>query len=125
LCLTIEFRTIADFIAPIGYCQSMSKTSSEERKARDAAFDELLASINPEFALRKEMAQPRQRAGLSQMELARRMRTTQSTIARLERGGRSPSVKTLRKLAEATGSRLVVRLDAGDVSFERKRDDDV
>jgi transcriptional regulator with XRE-family HTH domain len=89
----------------------MSKTSSEERKARDTAFDELLASINPEFALRKEISQARQRAGLSQTQLARRMRTTQSTIARLERGGRSPSVKTLRKLAEATGSRLVVRLD--------------
>jgi ribosome-binding protein aMBF1 (putative translation factor) len=89
----------------------MSKTSSEERKARDAAFDQLLASINPEFALRKEIAQARQRAGLSQIELARRMRTKQSAIARLERGGRSPNIKTLRKLAEATGSRLVVRLD--------------
>jgi ribosome-binding protein aMBF1 (putative translation factor) len=51
----------------------MSKTSSEERKARDAAFDELLASINSEFALRKEIAQARQRAGLSQAELARRI----------------------------------------------------
>ena len=89
----------------------MSKTNSEERKARDAAFDELLASINPEFALRKEIAQARQRAGLSQLELARRMKTRQSAIARLERGGRSPNIKTLRKLAEATGSRLVVRLD--------------
>ena len=92
--------------------------------ARNNAFDELLASINPEFALRKEIARARQRAGLSQVELARRMKTTQSTIARLERGGRSPSVKTLRKLAEATGCRLVVRLDAGDVSFERKHGDD-
>jgi ribosome-binding protein aMBF1 (putative translation factor) len=89
----------------------MSKTSSEERKARDAAFEELLASINPEFAMRKEIARARQRAGLSQVELAKRMRTTQSTIARLERGGRSPSIKTLRKLAEATGSRLVVHLE--------------
>lgn len=89
----------------------MSKTNSEERKARDAAFDELLASINPEFALRREITQARQRAGLSQVELARRMKTRQSAIARLERGGRSPNIKTLRKLAEATGSRLVVRLD--------------
>jgi len=89
----------------------MSKTNFEERKARDAAFDELLASINPEFALRREITQARQRAGLSQVELARRMKTRQSAIARLERGGRSPNIKTLRKLAEATGSRLVVRLD--------------
>ena len=89
----------------------MSKTNFEERKARDAAFDELLASINPEFALRKEIAQARQRAGLSQVELARRMKTRQSAIARLERGGRSPNIKTLRKLAEATGSRLEIRLN--------------
>ena len=89
----------------------MSKTNSEERKARAAAFDELLASINPEFALRKEIAQARQRAGLSQAELARRMKTRQSAIARLERGGRSPNIKTLRKLAEATGSRLEIRLN--------------
>ena len=93
----------------------MAKTNSEERKARDNAFEDLLASVNPEFALRREITRARQRAGLSQVELARRMKTTQSVIARLERGGRAPNVKTLRRLAEATSSQLVVRLDAPGV----------
>jgi len=85
--------------------------NSEERKARDAAFAELLVSMNPESALRKELVAARERAGLTQSELARRMGTTQSVIARLEIGGRSPSFRTLRRLARVTGSRLVVRLD--------------
>ena len=101
----------------------MSKTNSEERKARDAAFAALLDSLNPVAALRREMTAARVRAGLTQQELARRMGTTQSTIARLERGGRSPNFRTLKRLAEVTHSRLVVRLDADDVSFELKHDD--
>jgi len=92
----------------------MSKTSAEERKARNAAFAALLDSLNPVPALRREMVTARKRAGLTQQELARRMRTTQSSIARLERGGRSPNIQTLRRMAEVTGSRLVVRLDADE-----------
>jgi transcriptional regulator with XRE-family HTH domain len=93
----------------------MAKKTSEERKARDAAFDDLMASVNPVFALKREMKIARTRAGLSQRELAKRMRTTQAVIARLERGLSSPNIKTLRKLAEATGSRLVIRLEAVQV----------
>jgi ribosome-binding protein aMBF1 (putative translation factor) len=110
-------RTIADFISHFGYCWSMSKTNSEERKARDAAFAELLDSLNPGSALRRQMIAARVRAGLSQQELAKRMGTAQSTIARLERGGRSPNISTLRKFAEATDSRLVMRLDATELQI--------
>jgi len=45
-------------------------------------------------------------------ELAARMRTSQSTIARLESGQTLPSTKTLLRYAEATGSRFHVRLSA-------------
>jgi transcriptional regulator with XRE-family HTH domain len=85
---------------------------SAERKARDDAFDELMASVNPAFGLRREMVEARKRAGLSQRELARRMGTAQSVITRLELGERSPNIKTLRKMAEVTGSRLVIRLES-------------
>ena len=54
----------------------------------------------------------RLRAGLSQSELADRMGTSQSTIARLESGQTLPSTKTLLRYAEATGSRFHVRLSA-------------
>lgn len=53
----------------------------------------------------------RARAGLTQSELAERMHTTQSTIARLESGRTMPSMRTLARYAGATGSRAVVRLE--------------
>jgi len=46
----------------------------------------------------------RTRAGLTQTELARRMDTTQSSIARIESGGSLPTLDMLSRLAHATGS---------------------
>jgi transcriptional regulator with XRE-family HTH domain len=78
---------------------------------RDAAFTEALEELRPELALIRAMREARLRAGLTQAQLAQRMGTTQSAIARLERGPRLPSLKVLRRLAAVTGSGLVVRLD--------------
>jgi predicted transcriptional regulator len=65
----------------------------------------------PEFAIARELIAARVRAGLTQDEIAKRMQTTQSTIARLESGKTMPSMRTLTRYAEATGSRTVVRLE--------------
>lgn len=65
-----------------------------------------------EFALATALIKARADAGLTQAELAQRMGTTQSAIARLESGKSRPSTTTLAKLAKATGTRL-------RVSFER------
>lgn len=45
----------------------------------------------------------RQRAGLSQRDLAKRARTAQSVVARVERGQTSPSLDTLTRLLQAAG----------------------
>lgn len=45
----------------------------------------------------------RARAGLTQAELARRMGTTQSSIARIEGGGSLPTIDMLARLARACG----------------------
>jgi len=50
----------------------------------------------------------RKRAGLTQAELARRVGTTQSVIARLERGATAPSLERVRALVEASGLKLRV-----------------
>lgn len=50
----------------------------------------------------------REKRGLSQRELAGRLGTTQSAVARLEAGNVSPSLPTLDKAAEALGVELVV-----------------
>jgi len=48
--------------------------------------------------------------GLSQRELAELVGTTQSAIARLERGGRPPRIDTLLNIADALDCDLVVDL---------------
>lgn len=52
----------------------------------------------------------REARGLSQRELAERVGTTQSAIARLEGGNVSPSLPTLDKIAEALQAELSVSL---------------
>jgi len=68
--------------------------------------------LGPEFEIAAELLRARLRAGLSQEELAAKMKTSQSTIARLESGQALPSTKTLLRLAEATGSKVEVKLTA-------------
>lgn len=55
----------------------------------------------------------RQRAGLTQAELAARVGTTQSAIARLERGTTSLTLERASRLVRACGFDLEVRLDGG------------
>lgn len=50
----------------------------------------------------------RTRAGISQRELAQRLGTTQSAIARLESARANPTVATLERVLDATGHRLVL-----------------
>ena len=86
-----------------------------ELKARLFANPEVRAAYDalaPEFEISAELTRARLRAGLSQAELAARMGTSQSTIARLESGQTLPSTKTLLRFAQATGSKVQVRLSA-------------
>jgi ribosome-binding protein aMBF1 (putative translation factor) len=69
-------------------------------------------ALAPEFEISAELVKARSRAGLSQAELAARMGTSQSAIARLESGQTLPSTKTLLRYARATGSKVHVRLSA-------------
>jgi transcriptional regulator with XRE-family HTH domain len=69
-------------------------------EARISAFRELV------YTLRTE-------ATLTQAELADRMGTTQSAIARMEGGGSRPTLETLEKVATAVGAELVVGVGVG------------
>jgi predicted transcriptional regulator len=61
-------------------------------------------------AIADKVAERRMERGLSQRELAELVGTTQSAIARLERGGRPPRIDTLLKIAEALECDLAVEL---------------
>ena len=68
-------------------------------------------ALDEEYGLAAEVAKARLRSGLSQTELAQRMKTTQSAIARIESGRGKPSTRTLRSFAEATGHRLKISFE--------------
>lgn len=69
-------------------------------------------SLDEEFNLLDEFLKVRAAMGVTQAEVAKRIGTTQSAIARLESGGgkHSPSLATLRKYAHALGYRLELKL---------------
>lgn len=89
--------------------------SHKELKARALARADVKAEydkLDEEFALLDEFLNARAAAGFTQAEVAERIGTTQSAIARLESGSgkHSPSLTTLRKYAHALGCRLELRL---------------
>ena len=81
----------------------MHKKWMKERKYRKA-----YAALEEEFVLASAVMDVRNRAGLTQEELARKMGTTQPVVARLESGRTRPSMRTLERLAAATKSRLLI-----------------
>lgn len=81
---------------------------------QDPTFLREYDTLEAEFLLFDELLHARKEAGLTQAEVADRMGTKPSAIARLEAGGgsqkHSPSIATLRKYAEAVGCRLEIKL---------------
>jgi transcriptional regulator with XRE-family HTH domain len=69
-------------------------------------------ALAEEFELLDEILKARAAAGLTQAEVAARIGTTQSVVARLESdiGKHSPSIATLKRYASALGYRLQLRL---------------
>jgi ribosome-binding protein aMBF1 (putative translation factor) len=84
----------------------------EKRLLADPEVRREYDALAPEFEFSAELLRARLRSGLSQAELAARMGTSQSAIARLESGRTLPSTKTLLRFAEATSSKVKLRLSA-------------
>jgi transcriptional regulator with XRE-family HTH domain len=90
----------------------LSHKELKERALKRADVKSEYERLDEEFTLLDEFLRARAAAGISQSEVAERMGTTQSAVARLEsgRGKHSPSLATLRKYARALGCSLDLRL---------------
>lgn len=78
---------------------------------KDKEYQRAHEGLEREFEVARAVINARVRAGLTQEELARRMQTTQSVIARLESGRVRPSTRTLERFAAATGTRLRIQFE--------------
>lgn len=72
-----------------------------------AAYD----ALEEEFALASALIHARAEADMTQEQVAEAMGTTQAAIARLESGRTMPSTRTLKRFAEATGTRLRISFE--------------
>ncbi len=95
----------------------MARVAEMHKKwMRDPKYRKAYEAVEEEFALASAVIDVRTRAGLTQEELARRMGTTQPVVARLESGRGRPSMRTLERLAQATGSRLLIGFEPIDAN---------
>ena len=87
----------------------MARISDLHKKwMKKSGYRKAYVALEEEFVLASAAIDVRNRAGLTQEALARKMGTTQPAVARLEGGRGRPSMRTLDRLAKATGSRLIV-----------------
>ena len=91
----------------------MSKVRDLHKKwSRDADYRAAYDELEPEFELAHALITARVSAGLTQAQLAKRMKTTQSVVARPEGGRVHPSTRTLGRIAQATGTRLRISFES-------------
>jgi ribosome-binding protein aMBF1 (putative translation factor) len=102
----------------------MTKRKSQRSRTQTDDLDDFIAErtrVNPEFpklmeaaAARKkllgDLCDARKASGLTQTEVAARMETSASTVARLERGEINPTLSTVQRFAAAVGKQVTFRL---------------
>jgi len=81
-----------------------------KRKKRDAEFAEDFEIGYEQFKLGVLLRHAREKAGLTQEELARRMNTKKSAISRIENHAEDIKLSTLEKFAQAIGKTLRLRV---------------
>jgi predicted transcriptional regulator len=82
----------------------------KKRLMKNPKFRTEYEKADAEFSIIEALIHARTIAKLSQAEVAKRIGTTQSAIARLEAGNTEPTIPTLRRYAKATGKKLRIEL---------------
>lgn len=82
----------------------------EKRKKRSSAFADGFETGYEQFKIGAMLRTAREEAGLSQAELAGRLRTKKSAISRIENHAEDIRLSTLEKFAEAIGKRLSLKI---------------
>jgi DNA-binding XRE family transcriptional regulator len=77
---------------------------------KDEEFRAAFVQLEDEFALAAQLIEARKKAHMTQDEVASRMGTTQSVVARLESGHPLPSLRSLKRYAQAVNSKIEIRV---------------
>ena len=108
---TVNTRPAADAYAPVPFDPA---AEAARLQRENPAFAQAWEAQGDEFAALEVLLSARQRAGLTQTQVADLMGVKQSALARVEGAlvsrNHAPSLATLRKYAQAVGCRLELRM---------------
>lgn len=99
---------------------AISLRTIKQRWLKEPGFKLGYDALADEYAIASALIEARKRAKLSQAQLAKKMGTSQSTIARLESGSAKPSFSTLERFAKATGMRVRVIFEPVKATKKRR-----
>ncbi|MBA4417920.1 MAG: transcriptional regulator [Syntrophus sp. (in: bacteria)] len=86
-----------------------------DEQMNNPEFKEEWDALDPEFQLIESIIKAREKAGLTQAELALKIGTKQPALSRLERGGfKTATVDTLKKIAHALNTELIIKFQPGE-----------
>lgn len=106
-------------VSPVG---TKHRTAMRKRAGRNSAYRKEMERLAPYERIARLVIARRGALGLSQKELAARMGTSHSAISRIEGGQHPTSVETLRRLAAALETRLVVGFSDAETEQDAMRD---
>jgi ribosome-binding protein aMBF1 (putative translation factor) len=86
----------------------MDWATHRKQLLKNPAFKKALKEPDLEFQIAKSVIEARLKKGLTQKQLADKLDTRQSVISRLENIRTTPSISFLKKLAIATGNKLII-----------------
>jgi len=82
----------------------------QKRVKNDVEFAQNYEAGYADFKIGVILRQARESAGLTQEEMARRLKTKKSSISRIENHADDVRLSTLRRYADAVGANLQIRL---------------
>ena len=92
----------------------MTHSELKEKALKNQNVKKIYDDLEVEFSLLKQLLKARQKLGLTQSDIAKKMGTKTPSVTRLERalttGKHSPSLTTLKKYANALGCKLEIKL---------------
>ncbi len=83
----------------------------KERKRKDRVFAKGFEEGYEQFKIGVMLRQAREEAGITQEELARRVKTRKTAISRIENHAEDIKLSTLERVAGALGKRLQISID--------------
>jgi len=83
----------------------------EKKLMKDPEFRKVAKELEPEYQLARSLIGARIKRNLTQAQLAKKAKTNQASISRLEWASSKPSLSLLRKIASALDANLITRFE--------------